>query len=161
MFICENSILYAEQRRVLNNINSSENEDDDDVNENIKEIVNLLKSEYQEINRFKKTMEINNDPNDFVLDLQMLKIFTPVTILHISCNLVYPLLFMHKICRFFVIQKPGFNIPITFFLFDWFTWYLWDREEVWNFLTPTKKRVKRIKFEIFEKSQNFEKPLFF
>jgi len=33
--------------------------------------------------------------------------------------------------------------------------FMGDKEQAWSFLTPAKKRVK---FEIFEKSQNFEKP---
>ena len=36
--------------------------------------------------------------------------------------------------------------------------FMGDKEQAWSFLTPAKKRVK---FEIFEKSQNFEKTIIF
>ena len=43
--------------------------------------------------------------------------------------------------------------------------FIGDREGVWYFFTSTKKNdkkgKKRIKFEIFEKSQNFEKIMIF
>ena len=72
--------------------------------------------------------------------------------LYISCSLVYPLRFMYRICRFLLVK---FQLPITFFLFGRFIWYLLgDIDKLCKFLTPTKKSVK---FEIFEISQNFSK----
>ena len=57
---------------------------------------------------------------------------------------------------FFVSQISTFH---NFFsIWPIYMIFMGDREQVWNFLTPTKKRVK---FEIFEKSQNFEKNIIF
>ena len=82
---------------------------------------------------------------------------------YISCSLVYSLQFMNKICLFFLHK---FQVPITFFFIftDLHDIYR-DREEVWNFLTLTKKKGKKdkktVKFQIFEKSQYFEKIIIF
>ena len=63
--------------------------------------------------------------------------------LYMSCSRLYRLLFMYKICRFL---SPKFKFPITFFsIGPIYMIFMGDREQVWNFWTPTPKRVKRVK----------------
>ena len=82
---------------------------------------------------------------------------------YISCSRLCRLLFMYKICRFLWLK---FKFPITFFsIRPIYMIYMKDREQVWNFWTPTKKRVKRIKKEqnlIFcKKVKILKKPWYF
>ena len=64
----------------------------------------------------------------------------------------------YYLCTKFRFLWVRFEFPITFFLLDRFTWYLWGIEkQVWNFWTPTKKRVKKDKIWFFVKKSKFWK----
>ena len=62
---------------------------------------------------------------------------------YISCSRLYRLLCVYKICRFLWLK---FEFPITFFsIGPIYMIFMKDIEGIWNFQTPTKKRLKRVK----------------
>ena len=60
----------------------------------------------------------------------------------------------YYLCTKFRFLWVRFEFPITFFLLDRFTWYLWGIENKYGTFRPAK-------FEILWKSQNFEKTMIF
>ena len=85
-----------------------------------------------------------NDPLIFARFLERISdffFFFHFCFSNISCTLVYPLRFMVQNLSFLVIQMLTSHNFFSIWLI--YRIFMGDREEMWNFLTPTKKKGKK------------------